>query len=77
MRLKSKNLDVSYKLARARAYLRKAKRLLDEVEMLNSKLMGDFYAIEHFCSIQEMQLEGENEYRADDNDQRSRRKEAE
>lgn len=71
------NVHLSYKLSKARAYILKAKRLLAEVELLNSKIAGDFYAIDNFCTMHEIYLRGERERRVDDNDQGRGRQEAE
>ena len=67
---KSLDIHVSYKLSRARSHVQKAKKLLSEIELLNSKVEGDFYAIDNFCKTHEMNLKREDECRVDNHDQR-------
>lgn len=60
---------INYKLAQVRNHLHKAKRILLEVELLNSKIESDFYAIDTFCTYQENILRrGQNEYRVGGDD---------
>lgn len=41
---------ISYKLAKASIYLKKARDILDEVELLNHKVQCDFDSITNFCN---------------------------
>lgn len=51
---------IAYQLVKAATYIKKAKNLLNELEKLNYKVLGDFYAIEQFIRDE---VEKENEQR--------------
>jgi hypothetical protein len=55
---------LGYKLARAKRYIRRAKQILKDIELMNSKVESDFFALETYCTYHETRIKGGNdEYR--------------
>lgn len=51
---------IGYKLSQASIYLKKAKRILDEIELLNYKIECDFDSIDNFCTYHAVVLKKVN-----------------
>jgi hypothetical protein len=52
-----------YKISQARNYLQKARKILEDAELLNHKVEGDFFTIDDFCAMHEMNIKEKNECR--------------
>lgn len=55
---------MAYKLGQANCYLKKAKKIFEDIELYNSKIEGDLYGILQFCNekILKMQQARAKEY---------------
>lgn len=52
---------LAYKLARAKRYIKRAKQILRDLELMNSKVDSDFFALESYCQYHEMKIKGGND----------------
>ncbi len=54
-----------YKLSRAKRYLKRAKQILIELDLMNSKVDSDFFALDSYCQYHQMKLKGGNDEHRD------------